>query len=245
VWSPYGGELLLAGARGRVPSPPTSGGQVLPYVPGSFWAMLYGHSPGGGTAALAPCTPEFPGNNFQVLLRRRGARRGAISPPPRWAPREGDALLSPPDHTAEGWAEARPGSSGAHSCVRSALHERMARPRARGCVAHTGDNPPQAGFAIRWRFLRRCAGTRTSVSMSHGGKIPRAWRVGFTPGAVWACRCTAPRSGAPAGAPRSGAPAGAVQAPRCGARARTAAGASPSVFGDRIALRCVGVRLWS
>ena len=56
----------------------------------------------GSQPPLVPCTPEFPGNNFQVLLRRRDARRGALSPPPHRVPREGEVLLPPPGLVAEG-----------------------------------------------------------------------------------------------------------------------------------------------
>ena len=147
--------------------------------------MLDGHSPGGGTAALAPCTPEFPGNNFQVLLRRRGAQREAISPPPRWAPREGDALLSPP--TARPRGGPKPGlglREHIHVCAAhcmSALHECA---RVRG--AHRGQPAPGG---VRYSLHGDSYGGAPALGpRSHGGKIPRAWRVGFTP-VCDACLC--------------------------------------------------------
>jgi len=84
------------------------------------------------------------------------------------------------------------------------MHERMTR--ARATRAHICANV----------FLQWCAGARFMVGGKSRMRLPRGVHTGSC---VWACRCTAPRSGAPAGAPRSGAPADAVQAPRsCGAR---------------------------
>ena len=184
VWGPYGGEPLLAvGGGGTVPSPPVGGIQALPYVFGSFWAMLYGHSPGGGTAALAPCTPEFPGNNFQVLLRRRGAQREAISPPPRWAPREGDALLSPP--TARPRGGPKPGL-GLREHIHVCAAHCMSAWRARVRGAHRGQPAPGG---VRYSLHGDSYGGAPALGpRSHGGKIPRAWRVGFTP-VCDACLC--------------------------------------------------------
>ena len=179
VWGPYGGEPLLAvGGGGTAPSPPVGGIQALPYVFGSSWAMLYGHSPGGGTAALSPCTPEFPGNNFQVLLRRRGAQREAISPPPRWAPREGDALLSPP--TARPRGGPKPGlglREHIHVCAAHCMAAWAHGARVRG--AHRGQ--PTTG-GVRCSLHGDSYGGAPALGpRSYGGKIPRAWRVGFTP----------------------------------------------------------------